>query len=102
MTEFKASDGITVCENKFLNRGYIYCVSHPLYDSVYKIGCTKKTPECIVKGFKLEFSRCVSDCYAAERGIHHILSKYRIRPDKKFFKHSRDGIKAVFDALCEE
>jgi hypothetical protein len=89
-------------------KGYVYCVSNPLYGNVYKVGCTKRTPDSRVQelnstntfiDFKLEFAKKVDDCYAMEKELHLLLAECRVRPDREFFKCPLEEIKDMFEKV---
>jgi hypothetical protein len=91
--------------------GYVYCLSHPLYDGVYKIGMTTKCPkeragELSATGhyidFVVEFAKLVDDCRCIEKTLHNLLSKYRVRSGREFFKLPLNKIKTVFDLVDGE
>ena len=91
--------------------GYVYCLSHPLFDGVYKIGCTKLDPKVRAAqlsgtshyiDFKVEFAIEVNDHEKMEKSIHTLLSKFRVNPKREFFKIDIGKIKAMFDLVGGE
>lgn len=89
-------------------KGYVYCLSHPLYGEVYKIGCTQTTPDEIAKHFsdgsqyiyfKVECSKYVVDYFSMEKTLHNVFAKYRVRDDRDFFKLSLKKIKDMLVIL---
>lgn len=90
------------------SRGYVYCMSHPLFDGVYKIGCTRNTPHGRAKqlsgtghyiNFKVEFAKFVSDHEEIESLLHTLFIKYRVNKNREFFKVSLEKINDIFDML---
>jgi hypothetical protein len=101
----------TRCSLENEKRGYVYCLSHPLYDGVYKIGMTTRCPKERAADlsstghyidFVVEFAKLVDDCRCIEKTLHTLLSKYRVRSGREFFKLPLDKIKTVFDLVDGE
>lgn len=94
--------------------GYIYVASNPAYPGLLKIGRTTQSVESRLRSlssctsapapFVLEYSVAVEDI-TLERDIHCALEKYRITPDKEFFRAPLETVVAVItqhiDALDE-
>ncbi len=93
--------------------GYIYCLSNPLYEGIYKVGMTKNDPYTRMRQlystgvplpFNLEFAKKVDNCYEQEQSLHKILSNdgKRINKKREFFKVSKEEIKSLFDKIDGE
>ena len=92
-----------------MNEGYLYCLSNPAFDeNTYKIGYTKNDPNLrmsqlnttgVIYPFKLEFAKYVYNYAEKEKTLHLILDKYRINPNREFFKLNINEIKLLFDLL---
>ena len=90
--------------------GYVYCLSNPLYDGIYKVGFTANEPDIrmnqiyttgVPLPFKLEFAKKVNNYQAKEKTLHKILTQYgeRINPRREFFKISLPEIRTFFDLI---
>ena len=93
--------------------GYIYCLSNPLYNGIYKVGMTENDPKIrkeqlnttgVPLPFKIEFAKKVNDYKEKEKLLHKLLTQYgeRINPKREFFKISLEEIKAFFDLIDGE
>jgi len=93
--------------------GYIYCLSNPLYNGIYKVGMTENDPKVrkeqlnttgVPLPFKIEFAKKVNDYKEKEKLLHKLLTQYgeRINPRREFFKISLEEIKAFFDLMDGE
>ena len=96
-----------------INTGYIYCLSNPLYNGIYKVGMTENDPKVrkeqlnttgVPLPFKIEFAKKVKDYKEKEKLLHKLLTQYgeRINPRREFFKISLEEIKAFFDLMDGE
>lgn len=75
--------------------GFVYLLKCPEYDSVYKIGMTKRTPEKRLKELNSATSRVapmelihkvyVEDCHKMEKDLHCIFRRNRIYINKEYF-----------------
>ena len=83
-------------------------LSHPLFDEVYKIGCTQITPDEREKqlsgtgyyiDFKVELAKYVDDYFGIERLLHTLFNKYRVNNNREFFKLSLKKINDIFEML---
>ena len=88
--------------------GYVYCMSHVLFDQVYKVGKTSRDPkkralELSGTGhyinFKVEFAKLVDSCHDVEQALHHTLDEFRINKNREFFKMPLCNIKKEFDLV---
>ena len=97
-------------ETKINEYGYIYCLSNPLYNGIYKVGMTKNDPLIrqkqlyttgVPKPFIIEFAKEVHNCHEKEKLLHKILAKYgkRVNLKREFFRISLDEIKLLFDLI---
>ena len=77
-------------------KGYIYCLSNPMYKGIYKVGYTKSDvlqrkkqlyTTGVILPFKIEFVKELEHFKEKELILHDILSKYgkRINPKREFF-----------------
>jgi hypothetical protein len=93
-----------------LNIGYVYCLSNPLYEGIYKVGFTANEPDIrmnqiyttgVPLPFKLEFAKKVNNYQTKEKTLHKILTQYgeRINPRREFFKISLAEIRTFFDLM---
>jgi len=93
-----------------MNSGYVYCLSNPLYEGMYKVGFTANEPDIrmnqiyttgVPLPFKLEFAKKVNNYQAKEKTLHKILTQYgeRINPRREFFKISLAEIRTFFDLM---
>lgn len=93
--------------------GYIYCLSNPLYENIYKIGKTKNHPSIrleqlnttgVPRPFKLEFAKYVADFHNKETYLHDLFSTIgtRVNSQREFFELSLDTIKKVFEIIDGE
>jgi hypothetical protein len=86
--------------------GYIYCMSNPSMEGLYKIGETNN-PEArrkelssasgVPEPYIIEFAKKVIDYKAKEKAIHTFLGDFRY--NKEFFKLSKEVIKNLFNIL---
>lgn len=88
--------------------GYIYCVSNPMFDNIYKVGMTERDPITRINElystniplpYNLEFAKKVNNVKDVEKTIHTILEKYgkRININREFFEIDLPRIKCLFD-----
>ena len=88
--------------------GYIYCVSNPMFDNIYKVGMTERDPITRINElystniplpYNLEFAKKVNNVRDVEKTIHTILEKYgkRININREFFEIDLNRIKSLFD-----
>lgn len=107
--EFNNSVNISSVHKK--ERGYVYCMSHPLFVGTYKIGKTVGDPAeraselCSTEHyleFKVEFAKLVDDMNKVESSLHTILSSARVRPDREFFTIPLDDIRKIFKLIVGE
>ena len=93
--------------------GYIYCLSNPSYEGLYKIGFTTRNVEDRIKElhttgviypFKIELVKWVTNCEKKERLLHKICDRYGERKvkNREFFSISINEIKDLFDLIDEE
>jgi len=96
-----------------INTGYIYCLSNPFYNGIYKVGMTENDPKIrkeqlnttgVPLPFKIEFAKKVNNYKEKEKILHKLLTQYgeRINPKREFFKISLEEIKAFFDLMDGE
>ena len=92
-------------------KGYVYCLSHPLYPNTYKIGKTVGDPAdraselCDTShyiDFKVEFAKLVDDINKVESSLHMLLSGVRVRPDREFFTLPLADIRIMFNRIAGE
>ena len=88
--------------------GYIYCVSNPMFNNIYKVGITERDPitntnelysKDIPTPYNLEFAKKVNNVREVEKTIHSILEKYgkKINTNRDFFEIDLNRIKSLFD-----
>jgi hypothetical protein len=82
-------------KNKTSTQGYIYILSNPSMNGIFKIGKTTRHPnermnELHTTGvptpFVLEFSILVPNCNVTENKIHGLLNFCRVQKNREFFK----------------
>lgn len=78
-----------------MSKGFVYILSNPAFPSLLKIGSSAKVPtERIVELFTtgvpepfcIEYYCLVDNCEELEAKIHSVLSRYRVRDDREFFR----------------
>ena len=92
--------------------GYIYCVSNVSMPSILNIGITTTAPEVRLDDinglygkwrpptpYKCEFAKRVCNIDKKITAIHRLLAKYRIHPEREFFRVSLEEARAIFDLL---
>jgi len=92
--------------------GYIYCVSNVSMPYMLNIGITTTAPEVRLDDinglygkwrpptpYKCEFAKRVCNIDKKITAIHRLLAKYRIHPEREFFRVSLEEARAVFDLL---
>jgi hypothetical protein len=89
--------------------GYIYCLSNPSYDGIYKIGFTKNTDLCertrqlyttgVIHPFQIECAKKVYNCSHKEKLIHRYFDEFRVMSNREFFNVELDKIKLLFDII---
>jgi hypothetical protein len=89
--------------------GSIYVLSNPSMPGLLKIGKTRRTVSERMKElydtgvptpFKCEFNIFVPlDVHKAEKGIHRMLSKFRVNNSREFFKINTDEALFAIDAF---
>jgi len=92
--------------------GYIYCVSNVSMPSMLNIGITTTAPEVRLDDinglygkwrpptpYKCEFAKRVCNIDKKITAIHRLLAKYRIHPEREFFRVSLEEARAIFDLL---
>lgn len=95
------------------NKGYVYCLSNPALESMYKVGYTTNSMENRLKQlsntstpypFKIEFAKMVANCYEKEKMLHNLLSSDggRVNERREFFKVPLQMIKHLFDSIDGE
>ena len=95
--------------------GYIYCVSNVSMPSMLNIGITTTAPEVRLDDinglsgkwrpptpYKCEFAKRVCNIDKKITAIHRLLAKYRIHPEREFFRVSHEEARAIFDLLDDE
>jgi hypothetical protein len=99
-----------------MSEGYIYCLSNKLFNGIYKIGITDKTPEIFIKEinsngitllpmpYKIEFAKKISKIKDKENALNNLLYDYLIpnNPEGKFYKISIEVIKNLFEFMDGE
>jgi hypothetical protein len=79
-----------------MSYGFVYVLGHHCMPGVYKVGFTERSPRALLE----ELSKSTSVpgdfdliCYAEyenprqrEQEIHSLLEKFRVTPDREFFK----------------
>lgn len=92
--------------------GYIYCLSNPAFEGLYKIGFTTTSISqrlsqlnntSVPFNFKCEFNKKVFNCRDTEKKLHSIFSKMgkRVNDKREFFQVDLLLIKEVFDLIEE-
>jgi hypothetical protein len=86
-------------------RQYLYIFSNPSMPGLLKIGCTTRAPHerrlelhttGVPTAFDIEYACEVADCWACEQAAHRALDRYRIVPNREFFKVSiKTAIKKI-------
>lgn len=90
--------------------GYLYCMSNPIYEGIYKIGFTEKDPEkrrlqlsstSVPLDFKIEFAKKVLNFKTKEKLIHSILNGFntRVNPKREFFKVDLEIVHDIFKLI---
>lgn len=91
----------------------IYCFSNDSMPGIYKIGRTKREMQVRLKEanasntwkpptpYKVVFAKKVKNM-EKETLLHKILSKYRVNPNREFFKVCIDEVKDLFDLMDGE
>ena len=90
--------------------GYIYCLSNPAFEGLYKIGFTTTSISqrlsqlnntSVPFNFKCEFYKKVFNCREKEKKLHSIFSQIgqRVNDRREFFKVDLLLIKDVFDLI---
>jgi polyhydroxyalkanoate synthesis regulator phasin len=92
--------------------GYIYCVSNVSMPSILNFGITTTAPEVRLDDinglsgkwrpptpYKCEFAKRVCNIDKKITAIHRLLAKYRIHPEREFFRVSLEEARAIFDLL---
>ena len=82
---------------------YVYIMSNPSHDdNVLKIGWTRKhqikrsmQATGVPTSFVVEFVIITHEGHELERQIHNHLMQYRIEPNRKFFKISKDVLREI-------
>ena len=88
--------------------GYIYCISNPMFNNIYKVGMTEREPITRINElystniplpYNLEFAKKINNVKNVEKTIHTILEKYgkRINMNREFFEIDLNRIKSLFD-----
>jgi hypothetical protein len=95
--------------SEFAYEGYLYCLSTPLVDGVYMIGCTRYTIAELLKqknsineycsDFNLECAKIVKDCIVIEKIMNILFDKYRIDKNKNVFNIPLDKILNIFEMI---
>lgn len=95
------------------DRGYIYVMRSAAHaKDIFKIGLSRRSSEIrsaelsrttgVPDQFLVVQEWEVSDCVKAERSIHQALSKYRMKPEREFFKAPYKVIvKTINEVLAE-
>jgi len=86
-----------------MNDQYVYIMSNPSYDDdVLKIGWTRKhhikrsmQATGVPTSFVVESVIITHEGHELERQIHNHLMQYRIEPNRKFFKISKDVLREI-------
>ena len=95
------------------NLEIVYLLSNPSMPNIYKIGCTKtndvteRMKNLYTTGVPTPFQclrACkVDDCKKAEAMLHKAFAKYRIAPNREFFKIDEiDAILAIYEYINQD
>ena len=86
-------------------KGFVYAMSNPAYDSL-KIGKSDRDPTIfraqeldttgVPEPFTVEYLAFVEDPGGVEKSAHDLLDKFRVRPNREFF---RCGLVVAIDAI---
>lgn len=95
--------------------GYIYCVSNESMPSILNIGITSIAPEVRLDDinshtglwrpptpYKCEFAKRVRNIEKKKSAIDRLLAKYRIHPNREFYRISLEKAQTIFDLLDDE
>ena len=94
--------------------GYIYSISSPSLPGIQKIGMTERNPQQRLKEansntwnhtsstFTIEFSKYVENVREAEKTIHCVLEKKRVKKGREFFKVDLKEVEELFDSINGE
>ena len=88
--------------------GYIYCISNPMFNNIYKVGMTEREPITRINElystniplpYNLEFAKKINNVKNVEKTIYTILKKYgkRIKINREFFEIDLNRIKSLFN-----
>jgi hypothetical protein len=78
-----------------IRHGYVYVLSNSSMLGIYKIGMTKRSPKKraaelsttgVLAPFKVEYSKLMDDCQAAEKLAHDNFGRQRINTNHEFFQ----------------
>jgi hypothetical protein len=93
-------------------KGFIYCLSNPAFEGIYKIGFTTTSIKQRISelnntsvpfNFKCEFYKKVSNCRQEEKKLHLFFTNlgYRVNDKREFFKVNIELIRNVFNLIEE-
>ena len=95
--------------------GYIYCVSNESMPSILNIGITSIAPEVRLDDinshtglwrpptpYKCEIAKRVRNIEKKKSAIDRLLTKYRIHPNREFYRISLEKAQTIFDLLDDE
>ena len=93
---------------------WVYCMSNPSMEGIYKIGMTKRSPEERLKEansadtfrpptpYEILCSVQTTDAVKKEKQLHKILSEYRVSENREFFKVEKQRIIELFNLIRVE
>jgi hypothetical protein len=97
-------------DNAFDENGYIYCLSNPSFDGIYKVGITRRDPSIyadelftigVPTPFKVEFAKRVRSPEYNERNVNDKLVEFGYRVDtyRAYFRCDKSIICAFLERL---
>lgn len=106
-------DELSYDSSDYPNRGYVYVMRSAAHDKdIYKIGMTRRTTD--VRSDEISRHTGVpdkylviqdwefNDCVKAEALIHEKLDRYRLSPNREFFKVKYKTITETFEEVLKE
>jgi hypothetical protein len=94
-------------EPKVNKSGFVYCLTNNLMPGICKVGFTTRSPYDRLKelsgtnlpeDWEVEWAYPFSNPGNIEKSIHKDMNKYRLRPDREFFKMApKDVYKVLFE-----
>lgn len=113
---YRLTDTFTMTTNdNDYGYGYIYCVSNESMPSILNIGITSIAPEVRLDDinnhtglwrpptpYKCEIAKRVRNIEKKKSAIDRLLTKYRIHPNREFYRITLEKAQTIFDLLDDE